>query len=170
MSLLEKIEGNAITDLSIAEPADDVFEDISKLLDALEKNNTIESVTLEGHFLGDLRNDSRSKVLAAIGGISSLKEVHLADSLLLVLDIAKMSSKATTLQVLKLKNLVMQGIEEDFDGLEKALMQHSALKGFVMEDCIPAIGDISMDKLNKCADQRTSIESPTQNQKTAKTA
>jgi hypothetical protein len=169
MSILEQLQANSIKELSVSDPADEVFGDVGKLLDALDENTSLEEVRFDGHFLGDLRNDARSKVLLAIGSITSMKEIYLADSLLLVMDIAKMVEKASNLETLTLHKLVLQGIEQDFDSFQAVLHAHPSLKIFEMDDSIPAVKGISMDKLTESAEKLT-IGSPRHNGAGAKSA
>lgn len=169
--IIEQLEAGAITDLSLTEAAEDICDDFSKFLTALENNKTIESVDFEGHFLGELRNDSRSDVLAAVGTLPRLRKVRLCDSLLTVNGIKTMICKASDLKELVLENLLLQGISEDFDSFELALYQHPSLKVFKLEKSRPAIRDISLENLTKSAAKlQTPIGSPSPNQKTATTA
>lgn len=171
MSILEQIEANAITELVLSQGPDEYCDSVTKLSDSLRDNKTIEIIRLEGDFLGDLRNDSRIEILEAIGCIPTLKEVHLFDSLLLVRGITKMTSSAGTLRTLVLKNLVLQGIEPDFDAFEAVLYRHPNLKTFEVVGCVPAVKDISLEKLTASAEMlRTTIGNPNPKKMNAQTA
>jgi len=159
MTLLEQIQNNDIVDIHIYTLADDVFERISLFFDALESNTSIETIRLEKDFIGDLRNDARSKLLYSIGQVKSLKEITLCDGLLQINDIAKMISNAKNLRALRLKSLILQGIASDFDACESALMQHGSIKEFEIDNCSAAIEDISLEKLVK-AGQKFSAGGP----------
>lgn len=169
MNILEDLQANSIKELHLSDPADEVFGDVGKLVDALEGNTSLSEVRFDGHFLGDLRNDARSKVLLAIGSVTSLKDIFLADSLLLVMDIAKMVKNAKKLETLTLHKLVLQGIEEDFDSFQAALHAHTSLKIFEVDSSIPAVKNISMKKLTESAEKLT-IGSPQHNSASAKSA
>jgi Ran GTPase-activating protein (RanGAP) involved in mRNA processing and transport len=149
MTILQQIQGNGITDLRISEGADVVFDNMNALFEALERNTTIESVHFEQEFLGDLRNDARSKLLKALGKVPTLKEVHLADGVLQVSDITDLIVKVKGLRTLTLKNMVLQGVSEHFDACETALYHHGSLKSFDIEECTPAVKGISFENLYK---------------------
>lgn len=147
MTILEQIQNNEIVDLHVSAPADEVFDKVNALLDALENNTSIESIRFETDFIGDLRNDDRAKLLYSIGQVKSLKEVTLGDGLLQINDVTKMIQSAKSLRSLHLRSMVLQGIESDFDACEAALYQHPCMKEFEMDDCSPAIESISIEKL-----------------------
>jgi hypothetical protein len=173
MSILEKIQANEITNLRISDADDDLLDNSHKLIEALKNNTSIVSVRFDADFLGCLRNDARSKLAKAIGKIPSLQEVHLEDALLMVMDIADMLEQAKSLRVLKLNNLVLQGVSEHFDACETALYQHGCLKEFAMDDCIPAMKEISLEKLHQAGRKQVSatpIGSPVHMAKSARTA
>jgi hypothetical protein len=176
MTMLEQIQNNDIVDLHISAPADEVFDHRmgSFLLDALEQNTSIQTIHLEQDFLGDLRNDDRSKLMHSIGQVKSLKEVTLGDALMQINDITKMINSAKSLGSLRLRSMLLQGIESDFDACEATLYQHVCMKEFEMDNCEPAISEISMDKLEK-AGRKFSGSVPlakpaTMNSKTASSA
>jgi hypothetical protein len=57
-----------------------------------------------------------------------------------------------------LKNIVLQGVSLDFDICEAALKQHGSLKQFEMEDCIAAMEDISLEKLQQAGKRKASTK------------
>lgn len=160
MSILEQIRNNAIVDIIISAAADDVFDRLNDFLDALERNTSIETITLQKDFIGDLRNDDRSKLLFAIGQVKNLTEVTLGDGLLQINDITKMIKNAKSLRALHLRDLILQGIEEEFDACEAALYQHGCIKEFEMNECSPAIPDISVEKLSRAGQKFTTAGGP----------
>jgi hypothetical protein len=174
MSILEKIQANDITNLHISDADDELLDFPHKLLEALEKNTSITSVRFDADFLGCLRSDARSKLVEAIGKIPSLQEVHLKDALLTVIAITNMILKAKSLRVLTLNNVVLQGVSEHFDACATALYQHVCLKEFGVEDCIPAVKDISLEKLHLAGNRQfssaASIGSVVHNARGARTA
>ena len=160
MSTLEQIQNNEVVDLHITAAADDVFDKLNDFLDALEQNTSIESIKLEQDFIGDLRNDARSKLLYSLGQVKNLKEVTLGDGLLQINDVTKMIQNAKSLRALHLRDMVLQGIESDFDACESALYQHGSMKEFEMVDCSPAISSVSIDKLTKAGQKFTTGGGP----------
>eukprot|EP00980_Cylindrotheca_fusiformis_P002146 scaffold481_cov208-Cylindrotheca_fusiformis.AAC.12 len=170
MRIIEQIEANSITEITLSQDADEISDNVNIIIDALRKNESLVSIRLEEHFLGELRNDSRRQVLEAIGLIPTLKRVHLGNSLLVVNGITKMLCEATSLCELSLGEVLLQGIQQDFNALEAALHSHPALKVFTMEACTPAIRGISLEPLAKSTSKSSAISSPMPNMKTALTA
>jgi hypothetical protein len=149
MGILEDIKENTVTELKLSIPADEVADDIHELFQALGDNKSIESVDLSEDFMGDLRADTRDQLLTALGSIPTLKEVHLADGLLMVESVGKMVSNAKSLRALTLKNIILQGTEDHFTACEAVLYQHPNLKEYDMIDCDAALKEINLDGLEK---------------------
>jgi hypothetical protein len=174
MSIIQQIQNNTITNLRVSDEDEDVIENIHQVIEALEKNNTILSVTFHNDFLGCLRNDARSELMNSLGRISSLQEARLEDALLMVSDVAKLLVQAKGLKVLSLKNVVLQGVKEHFDACEMALFQHGSVKEFRMDSCIPAMEEISMESLELAGKKQgacpTTIQTAQQQSKGARTA
>ena len=170
MSILKQIRTNAITELKLSMDADEITENTAEIVDALRSNKSIVSVHFEDEFLGGMRNDSRREVIEAIGYIPTLQRVHLADTLLVVSGIAKMLLNAKSLRELSISNILLQGIESDFSFFETALASHANLKLFKMEECKPAVKDISLDGLKTSATLRSSISEPIHNKQRAMAA
>ena len=160
MSILEQIQNNDIVDIIISAAADDVFDCLNDFLDALEQNSSIQCITLQKDFIGDLRNDDRAKLLYSIGQVKNLKEITLGDGLLQINDVTKMIKNAKSLRALRLRDLVLQGIESDFDACEAALYQHGCIKEFEMEECSPAISGISVEKLSRAGQKFSTAGGP----------
>lgn len=158
MSILDQIKSNSITELSLSQDADEITENTSEIVDALRNNKSIVSVRFENEFLGDMRNDSRLEVVETLGMIPTLQRVHFADTLLVVSGIAKMLSKATGLRELSISNLILQGIESDFDAFKASLAAHGSLKLFKMEKCRPAVQGISLEGLTTSSTPRLHID------------
>jgi hypothetical protein len=159
MSILENIQANDMTNLYISDVDDELFDFCHRLIEALETNTSITSVRFDADFLGCLRSDARSKLVEAIGKIPLLQEVHLEDALLTVIAITNMILQAKSLRVLTLNNVVLQGLSEHFDACATALYQHVCLKEFGVEDCIPAVKDISLEKLHLAGNRQFSAAS-----------
>lgn len=99
----------------------------------------------------------------------------LAGSLLMIEDIAKMVLCATSLRALTLKNIILQGTEDDFKACESVLYQHPNLKEFELSDCDAAIKEIMLDGLANAGKKSAtgnagSIADPIHNAQIAKTA
>jgi hypothetical protein len=173
MSIIQQIQNNTITNLRVSDEDEDVIENIHQVIEALEKNKTILSVTFHNDFLGCLRNDARSELMNSLGRITSLQEAHLEDALLMVSDVAKLLVQAKGLKVLTLKNIVLQGVKEHFDACEMALY-HGSVKDFRMESCIPALEEISLVSLELAGSKQeacpTTIQIAQQQSKGARTA
>eukprot|EP00429_Kryptoperidinium_foliaceum_P000273 CAMPEP_0176020916 /NCGR_PEP_ID=MMETSP0120_2-20121206/10146_1 /TAXON_ID=160619 /ORGANISM="Kryptoperidinium foliaceum, Strain CCMP 1326" /LENGTH=162 /DNA_ID=CAMNT_0017354025 /DNA_START=618 /DNA_END=1106 /DNA_ORIENTATION=- len=151
MTVIEQIRDNSITKLHLTGADDDAIDNAKELVDALEKNSSLVVIELCDDFMGCLRNDARRDVLHALRNISSLQELRLEDGLIQIGDIAEAIAEVKGLQKLTLKGITFQGVEEDFHACEAALNQHGSLKNFAMDDCSPALGDISMEVLNDVA-------------------
>jgi hypothetical protein len=149
MSLLAQIQANEITKLRVSDTDDELLDNVHNFIDALEQNHTLESIHFENEFLGCIRNDARSELLQSLGQVSSLQQVHFAGACMLVSDITLLLLQTKSLRVLKMNKLVLQGIAEDFVACEMALLQHGCLKEFEMEQCVPAVKEVSLDKLEK---------------------
>lgn len=174
VNTLQQIKDNGITDIDIAAPADEAFEDLNEFFDALAANTSLESVKLTKDFIGDLRHDTRHKLLISLGKVPTLKEVYLGDGLLLVKDINTMVSDAKSLRSLTLENLVLQGVSEHFDAFETTLYGHPSLKEFEIVECTPASDEASLEKLDRAGKKFSSatgsIDNPVQNAPSAVTA
>jgi hypothetical protein len=170
MSVLEQIEGNDVTDLILSKSSDEYCDDIFKLMKALSNNKSIQSIFLEGDFLDDLNSIKRGKVLESIIPIPTLMTVHLGGSFLFTSDIAKMLGGIPDLLELTLEQLVLQGIQVDFDLLESNLNAHSSLKLFKMNECCTAISDISLENLKQSTKKMSTISPPVTNKQTVQTA
>jgi hypothetical protein len=174
MGILEDIKGNTVTELTMSVPVEDVTEDVHDLFQALRANRSIESVHLNEDFIGDLRSNTRSELLTALGSLPTLKEVHLADGLIMVQSVGEMVLKAKSMKVLSLKNIVLQGEDHHFKACESALYQHPNLKEFEMIDCDAALKDVKLDGLEmagkKCGTRPGSIADPVHVAQSAKSA
>jgi hypothetical protein len=175
MSILEQVKANSIAELDIAAPAEEAVGDLHEFFAALGENKSIETVRLTEDFIGDLRHDTRIGLLEALGRIPTLKEVYLADGLLMIASITTLITSSKTLRALTLKHLTLQGVEEHFSAAESALYQHPSLKEFELIDCSPAVREISLDKLSKAGQKFSAGGTPIEgelspNAKSAKSA
>lgn len=175
MSLLDSIRNNEILHLHLGDALDEiVFASVGQtttsggtlarrrpssttskrimgeFLRVLERNTSIASIHLEKDFMGDLRHDDRERLLYALGRVQSLKELILADALLQVRYISAMIQDAKSLRYLRLQNLVLQGVQSDFDDGEEIIHgPDCALSDLELVDCVPAIASVSLQGLSK---------------------
>lgn len=147
MKVVEEIQNNSITKLRFTCADDDAIDNIHQIIDSIEKNTSILTVEFLDDFLGCLRNDARSELLHALANIPCLQEVRLEDGLILISDIADLICAVKGLKVLTMKNIIFQGIGQDFEATEMALHQHCSLKEFSLDNCRPAVSGISTDTL-----------------------
>ena len=176
MSLLNQIESNDITDLTIEAVPKEAFEGakVDAFLDALEKNTSITKMNLKGDFLACLRGDQRSQVIKAIGK-TKVQDIHLGNSLVLAPDLAELVISAKSLTRLILDDICLQG-DADFMGkFETALVSHPSLKEFEMSNCMASNQSIDIEKIQQVkvgGPGGCSIENPaaTANTATAKSA
>jgi hypothetical protein len=174
MGILEQIKDNSITELNLSVPTDEIADDVHDFFKSLAENKSIETVKLNEDFIGDLRQDTRAELLQALGSIPTIKEVYLADGLLMINGITNMVSNAKSLKTLSLKDIVLQGTSDHFTACEAALYQHPCLKEFELVDCVPAMKDVSLGSLEKAGQKFStggaSSIAPVQNAQSAKTA
>ena len=150
MSILKEIQDNSIDTIDLVMDPDSeeyggVFQD---LVTALKSSTSITSISLKKDFLGALFGRDRIAILQAVGAMPNIQEIELGDAGVMVDAIAVLAKSARSLRKLTLHNLILQGIQQDFDILEAALHAHGSLKEFEMSDCLPAIPDIDIDKIN----------------------
>lgn len=164
-SLLWQIESNAITDLEITKEVEDVFDgsndirydDIILLLKALIVNESIRSIRFEGYFLDCLHPQRRSELMKVVGSyLSSLQQIDLGDTPVLVRDLCHIVSQSESLRCLNLHDLILQGQPEDFDALEAALLHHPSLKEFDMIECTAGIPGIDLTHIQNAGKRETS--------------
>jgi len=157
--ILDQIRNNTISILHLSDSAEEVFEDdnydiIYTFMDALKKNTSLQTIHLEKDFIADLRSDTRETLLLCLGQVSNLIELTLADGLLQMGHIGQMIQSSSSLQIVRLQNIILQGMESDFDTCETILLQgHPSIHSFQMEDCSPANDHISMEGLLKASEQ-----------------
>ena len=68
----------------------------------------------------------------------NLIELHMSQSLLMAETLTKLIVKAQKLRIIKLKEISIQGNNEDISACELAIVAHPALKEFNMDKCMPA--------------------------------
>jgi Ran GTPase-activating protein (RanGAP) involved in mRNA processing and transport len=149
--MLDQIINNEISDLHLSAFAEDIFENFHDFVDALASNTSLDTIHLDKDFIGDLRNDSREMLLKSLGKNKNLKELTLEDGLLQIGHVTTMVQAAKSLRTLRMKNLILQGVESDFDACESALYQHPCIKEFEVIDCSPAVDHVSIEKLTNAS-------------------
>ena len=147
MSLFDQIQDNAITNLRLNDTDEEMIDRATRLIDVISRNTSIETIHFDGEYLGCLRGDARSELIEMIGQLPNLHEVHMGHSCLHITGITQMLLGAKTLRVLKLDDMVLQGIEEDFQACETALYAHMSLKEFDLVDCNAAVEGVSVESL-----------------------
>jgi Fe2+ or Zn2+ uptake regulation protein len=148
---LDQIKNNEITSLDLSDDPDIYPFDVYALLDALKENVSINTVRLDGLFLGCQQGNVRSKIVHAIARLPFLREVFLGEACLLVNDLSHIVTTARLLQSMSLHRIVFQGIQERFDSFETALYQHLALKACEITDCIAAVPTIDLERVKNAA-------------------
>jgi hypothetical protein len=148
MKLVEQIQDNAITKLTLTCEDEDVVDNIHEVIGVIKKNSSILTVHMVDDFLGCVRNDARTELISALGKVTCLQEVRLEEGLLQIVDIAELLLEVSGLKVLTMKNIVFQGTEEDFRAAELTLKQHPSIKEFSLDGCETAVEEISLETLD----------------------
>ena len=158
MSIIEEVKSNSITDLEISQDPDEALgkKKAGDFMDALGSNTSIETITLDGDFIGCLRQDKRRELVKAIGQLPNLKECHLGDACLLADDVASILNNATKLVSMSLTSIVLQGEQSSLDKIEAAVYQHGSLKQFDLNESSTAISDLSLENLHLAGKKATS--------------
>ena len=81
--------------------------------------------------------------------------MYVSDALMQVVDITTFIKNCKGLKSLVLHNLTLQGVQEDFEDCEKAIMGNKALKDVKLEDVKPALDSIDITKLVAVSEQVT---------------
>jgi hypothetical protein len=156
MSLLDQIVNNEISALRVDAMPTEAFGGKKKenlFIEALEKNNSITSVRLEGDFLACLKADIRSKVIEAVGKLPAVRSIYLGDSLLLAPNLTEMLINAKAVTVLHLHDICLQGAPEFVDALAAVLRHHVTLKDFEMTNCMASNQSVELERLREAADR-----------------
>jgi len=152
--LLWQIECSEIPILEITKEVEDAFigsdvryDDITILLKALVRNESIRSIRFEGDFLDCLQEQRRSELIRAVGSyLPSLQKICLGDTPIFVADLCHLVTKSKRLRYLYLHDLILQGQPEDFRALEVALLHHP-FKEFDMNECTSTFPGIDLMKI-----------------------
>lgn len=158
MSIIEQVQSNSITDLTISQDPDEALgkKKAGEFMEALASNTSIETLRLDGDFIGCLRQDARSSLVKAIGNLPNLKECHLGDACLLADDVASILTNGKKLVSMSLTAIVLQGEQKSLDACEVAIYAHPALKQFDLNNTTTAISDLSLDKLHEAGKKTVS--------------
>lgn len=149
MKYIEEIQDSTITKIRFTCEDEEVIDNIYDYINAIKLNTSIETVELYEDFLGCVRSDARTELIGAIGQVPCLKELRLEQGLVQIIDLAELLCDVQWLRVLTMKNLVLQGTEEDFRASELALNQHIGIKEFSLEGCSPAVRGISLEAFER---------------------
>ena len=154
-NIIDQIKNNKVSVLALSESPEDYFGDTKEFLDALSKNTSIHTVEFTKDFIGCFFGKERVAVVESIGKLPNIQAVTLSDSCLLIHGVANMLNSANGLRSLNMTRICMQGLQGDFDRLEKALHNHTMLKGFHMVDCTAANDDIDLEKVEHAANHKS---------------
>jgi hypothetical protein len=147
--LLEQIGTNDITSLTLEATPKEALEKKKPeaFLEALGKNTSLTSVTLQADFLACLRGDVRSQVVQAIGKLPLLQSLSLGNSLLLAIDLTTLLKTAKSLTTLTLTEICLQGEPDMIEGLQKMIASHASLKDFTMSNCMATNQSVNLAEL-----------------------
>jgi hypothetical protein len=132
---------------------------------ALEGNTSIESVTFTEEFLASLMGE-REDLLMSLASLKNLREVCLGQTSVQVTTLTKLVESHKELQKLHLYELLLQGVDDEFDQLERALAHTTNLKDFEAIDCRASKTDVDLGRLERAAkkiSRRASLSNPTAN-------
>lgn len=147
VQILEQIKNNAITKVRFTSSDDEIMDNVYQLIAVLKENTSLLTVEFVDEFLGCLRGDARSELVSALTKIQCLQELRIQGGLVMIVDIAEVLCEIQGLKVLTIENVVLQGVEDDFNAMELTLHQHRSLKEFHLENCHPAVEGISTESL-----------------------
>jgi hypothetical protein len=147
--LLEQIENDNITSLTLEATPKETLEKKKPeaLIEALGKNTSLVSVTMQTDFLACLRGDIRSQVVQAIGKLPSLQSVSLGNSLLLAPDLITLVKTAKSLTTLTLTDICLQGEPTFIEDLQRTIASHASLKDFTLSNCMASNQSVNLSAL-----------------------
>jgi hypothetical protein len=139
----ERHDGNTL-DL---ENAMDLGEDLEDLLDGIAQNTTISTLQLEGHLLCQLNLEDCARLFDALGGLPSLKKLHLSNYVAPISMFTRFLEKARTLESITLHTVQLYGSDvEEGDEFATAIQSLPCLEAFKCCNAIVA-GGLSVEKL-----------------------
>ncbi len=147
MQAIEQIQNSTISKVKFTADDDDIIDNVHQLIAAVKRNTSLLTVEFADEFLGCLRSDARSELLGAMTKLQSLQELRIEGGLVMIVDVAEVLCEIQGLKVLTLDNVVLQGVEQDFNAMELTLHQHRSLKEFSIERCHPAVSGITTANL-----------------------
>jgi len=160
--LLHQIESNSLPILELTKEIEEIFDenlrydDITLLVKALSKNESINYVRFEGDFLDCLHPFQRSELLQAVGSyLPSLQHLGLGDSPILVSDLCHMVVRSRSLKSLQLHDSILQGTSQDFDILEEALRSHGSIQELEIHECTSTIPGTNLKTLRTARTRRS---------------
>ncbi|KAG7363844.1 hypothetical protein IV203_037045 [Nitzschia inconspicua] len=147
--LLQQLESNDITSLTLEASPKEALEKkkSDELIDALSKNTSVTTLTLQKDFLACLRGDVRSQLMQTIAKLPSLQSVTLGNSLLLAPDLTNLVVSAKSLCTVTLDEICLQGEPALVQDLQVALASHGKLKSFTMNNCMASNQEVDMKAL-----------------------
>ena len=115
---------------------------------ALQGNTSIESVSFTGDFLACMMGD-REDLLLCLASLSNIKEISLGQTSMQATTLTKLVESHTELQKLHLYELLLQGVDNEFDDLERTLAYTANLKDFEVIDCRASKTDVDLSRLER---------------------
>lgn len=158
---VERIKNNdpELHDLRLTEIPEAYTNDMSLLIDALKQNTVIEFVRFDRDFLPGLKTEMMGELFEAAGALPKLKETLIWHASLSMSVLAKFISAAHGLEHLQLGVLHLEGTQEDFAAIVKALEGHPNLRSFELSDFSMDESSISIDDLLKSLSRLPKLES-----------
>jgi len=166
--LLQQIECNTLPILELTKEVEEIFagtddlryDDITILLQALSRNDSIRCVRFEGDFLDCLHPLRRSDLLRAVGSyLPSLRHLGLGDSPVMLADLLHLVTKSKSLRSLHLHDSVLQGSVEEFRALQEALKTHPSIQEFEIHECTSSIPGTNLEALRNAGKRKSSTRS-----------
>lgn len=125
----------------------DLGDDLDDLIDGIHHNTTITTLQLEGHLLCQLNPDECRSLLDALGGLPSLKKLHLHNYVAPLPLLTGLIEKARTLESITFHTVQLAGRNAaQGDAFAQAVGSLPCLENFKCSNAILA-GGLSLEKL-----------------------
>jgi Leucine-rich repeat (LRR) protein len=147
-----------VNELCMTERPDSYSSDVSELVISLRGSSAIEKVRFAGEFLCGLSQQDQLALLAQIGQLKSLKEIHFGNASIQASLLSKVVEAAKDLQVFSLGSVELEGNRDDFTGLEFSIRHHQALTQLVWEDFAIVDSDVKLDRIIKALSMVRTLE------------
>mmetsp|Transcript_14546 Transcript_14546/g.36547 ORF Transcript_14546/g.36547 Transcript_14546/m.36547 type:complete len:201 (+) Transcript_14546:607-1209(+) len=166
-NLLQQIESNTLPILELNKEIEELFtddsykdllhyDDITLLLQALSRNESIHCIRLDGDFLDCLHPLQRSLLLRTLANcLPDLRHIGLGDSPILVADLCHLVSKSKSLRSLHLHDSILQGSIDDVEAMEHILAGHPTIEEFEISECTSTIPGTNIKTLANARQRRS---------------